>query len=325
MGLAGVTGATGSNGASGIAGATGATGATGASGIAGATGATGAPGASGIAGATGASGANGSTGPTGATGSSGSNGTSVTTATEPAGGNCSTGGIKVTAASGVTYVCNGLSTSGAPGSQTNPAASCQAILTANPAATDGVYWLQASGEVFQAYCDQTTSGGGWTLCLNALLNAPVSTTDVVANTGTPSFALPHTRNCSSLADTNGADQIRHLIEYPSGAVLNAFYSGNYHGALPAQSSWTFVTGSAARTGEAHTTFADLAYHVGATWSYGATINPSCFSAYGVPWYYQACWDVIPTQWSNSYCSSHGPSSDGPAGTVCLNRYSIFIR
>ena len=45
------------------------------------------------------------------------------------------------------------------------AASCWAIKQANPAATDGIYWLQTPQLVApqQFYCDQTTDGGGWVL------------------------------------------------------------------------------------------------------------------------------------------------------------------
>ena len=118
-------------------------------------------------------------------------------------------------------------------------ASCLAILTAVPDATDGAYTIDPDGaggsDPFDVYCDMTNDGGGWTLILKGTTDA---TFNYTANYWTTSNTLNETDLTLTAAsakyesfNTLSFESIRGCVTTPTTNCVSHTFSSTKSSAL----------------------------------------------------------------------------------------------
>jgi len=152
-------------------------------------------------------------------------------------------------------------------------ASCKAIKTATPTASDGLYTIDPDGPggsaPLDAYCDMTSDGGGWTLAARIVENNDHLNAGAVGTLTSPTQST-----CSKLSDGNintlATELIRLTCESPS-----VYFD-------PKQRTWTANTPGSAAIDKYKLTYGGTSWTAGSPYSThcGVTANPTNVGTYG---------------------------------------------
>jgi hypothetical protein len=165
---------------------------------------------------------------------------------------------------GVDEDCDGSTDEGVLGSGASCAASsCAAVLADQPSATDDTYTLEGdSGAVFDAWCDMTKNGGGWTLVGSIVNEGSRSWNSYAVFTDTSTFGAYTT---AQTADHKG--EAWHDIPGDDLMVQTAGYDMSFDAVLDGWSLADFIADEYDSTTCSQSYIAD-----GADWSDGLTAD-----------------------------------------------------
>ena len=105
----------------------------------------------------------------------------------------------------------------------NPALNCKDLKNKTPSVVSGVYWIDPDGgyhgNAFEAYCDQQTDGGGWTLVWSYTFT-----------------------DYSSFTSSKNAVTPRPTWTFSGGNITLEFLQ-QFHSARPTMKPWTLLCGA----------------------------------------------------------------------------------
>jgi hypothetical protein len=158
--------------------------------------------------------------------------------------------------------CDGAIDEGVLGTgQLCPAVSCAEVLSDDPSSTDDLYWLEGTGgSLFEAWCDMTQDGGGWTLVASVVNDGSRNWTSLTTFTDSSSFG--------SVASSQTADfksEAMSEIEGDDMLVVTDDYAFSFHAVLGMVETTAFIQA------EYDSTQCNTSFHAsGADWSDGLT-------------------------------------------------------
>jgi hypothetical protein len=188
-------------------------------------------------------------------------------------------------------------------SQTNPATSCNALLTARPGLASGVYWLKpsSSSTSFQTYCDMVTDGGGWTLVWSNLRGGRGKlTTEMQWNAAINTVTKVRGQLSTDTESFEVYTGLKHWTPLAPSGLIRYTWSPNYNTAptqswrarftLNAAANYT-ISLSASTQLVGAVTPGLLTLHNNRPFSaYDAGPNTGCANNYSeTPWWYESCW------------------------------------
>ncbi len=202
---------------------------------------------------------------------------------------------------------------------------CLDALRSGASPWDGLYDIDPDGHGgspgFLVYCDMTTDGGGWTLCLNSLRGSGAPYVETGTNAGYAGWWNGHVRDCRFLYRSHEVE-VRHLLVVGE-QVVNRSFVGRPGIEMPPAPLWRRFGAGTAREGEeddGKTFDLTLAHHLQQPWIRRGPL----VDRHGIPWFHTPDWGALPSSHALVRCGG-GPVVRWGNDVRCADRYAVFVR